>query len=100
MDSNSDMGLILRDVKQQMVSLSNTPHLYQVKNLDGKNYCQCGNMTDVETVLCINPGFTYEVVFLPPTPQTVNVPSTTLDPDLELPEQKILPQSDLQPVEL
>lgn len=100
MDSNSDMGLILRDTQSQVVSVSNTPHLYQIKNTYGENYCQCGSMTDVEAVINLNPGFTYEVVFLPPTPQTVNVPSTTLDPDLELPEQKILPQSDLQPVEL
>ena len=45
----------------------------------------------------MHPGFTYVTVLLPPTPKTVDVPYVRVSPDLELPMQQVLPQSELEP---
>ena len=82
-----------------MVSNSN-PYYYEVRNEDGERYCHCGDISDVYRLLEANPNFTYEKIYLPHPPTTVDVPHTIMDPDLELPEQKILPQSEQQPLEL
>ena len=93
-DLNSDMGLILRD---KSIKKTDTPHYFEVRNLDGKRYVQCGNEQDAKDLCEMHSGFTYEKIYLPHTPKTVNVPHVRLDDDLQLPEQKILNESELEP---
>jgi hypothetical protein len=82
-----------------MVSNSN-PYYYEVRNEDGERYCHCGDISDVYRLLEANPHFTYEKFYLPHPPKTVDVPHFTVAPDLELPAQQILPESELQPFEV
>ena len=45
----------------------------------------------------MHPTFTYEKVYLPHPPKTVDVPHISVAPDWELPMQQILPESELEP---
>tara|TARA_R100000030_G_scaffold83102_2_gene66032 strand:+ start:259 stop:471 length:213 start_codon:yes stop_codon:yes gene_type:complete len=60
----------------------------------------CGTLRDVECILSMYPDAVYAKILLPHPPQTVDVPYVRVAPDLELPMQQILPQSDLEPLEL
>ena len=73
-------------------------HYYELKLPNGTQR-HCGTMKDVECVLSIYPESTYSKILLPPVPNTINVPYITVK-DQELPMQQILPQSDLQPLDL
>ena len=99
MDSNSDMGLTTRQLQSELVA-QDQPHYFEIRNIDGNRYCHCGSMKDVENMLSLHPDFTYEKIYLPHSPKTVNVTHTSVTPDPELPEQKILPESELQPLDL
>ena len=90
------MGLTTKKLQTELAK-SNLPHYYEVRTEDGERYCHCGSMTDVNNLLAANPTFTYEKFYLPETPKTVDVPHFTVAPDLELPAQQILPESELQP---
>ena len=79
---------------------TDTPHYFEVKNLDGERYVHCGVERDAKDLCSMHPGFTYEKIYLPHTPKTVNVFSTRMDPDPELPAQNILPERQQQPLEL
>ena len=69
---------------------------YSVFDSKGKKIADCGNIQDAITLVSFNPTRTYrQVKHL--NPETVNVPHVRLDDDLQLPEQKILPQSELEP---
>tara|TARA_A100001234_G_C12474108_1_gene320603 strand:- start:278 stop:430 length:153 start_codon:yes stop_codon:yes gene_type:complete len=46
------------------------------------------------------PDAVYAKILLPHPPQTVDVPHVRVAPDLELPMQQILPESQLEPLEL
>jgi len=98
-DSSSDMGLTTRELQSQLTQ-GWTPRYFEVLDIEGNRYCQCGSEDDAQMLCELNPGFTFSVHFLPPTPKTVNVPHVRLDDDLQLPAQQILPQSDLQPLNL
>jgi len=92
------MGLTTRKLQTQLTK-SNLPHYYEVRTENGERYCHCGSMADVNNFLAANPTFTYEKIYLPHTPRTVDVPHVIVAPDLELPAQQILPESELQPFE-
>ena len=89
----------LSKVKDALIQ-SDAPHYFEIKNEDGKRYCHCGTMVDVNLILDRHPTFTYEKVYLPHSPKTVNVQHTVMDPDPQLPEQKILPENKQQPFEV
>jgi len=99
MDSSSSMGLTTRKLQSELVT-KEQPHYFEIKNIDGNRYCHCGSMKDVEKMLSLHPEFTYEKIYLPNPPKTVDVFHTSVAPDPELPEQKILPESELQPLDL
>ena len=92
------MGLTTRKLQTELAK-GNLPHYFEVKTECGERYCHCGSMVDVNRLLEANPTFTYEKIYLPHTPRTVDVPHITVAPDLELPAQQILPESELQPFE-
>ena len=89
----------LSKVKDALIQ-SDAPHYFEIKNEDGERYCHCGTMVDVNLILDRHPTFAYEKVYLPHSPKTVNVQHTVMDPDPQLPEQKILPENQQQPLEL
>jgi hypothetical protein len=89
----------LSKVKDALIR-SDAPHYFEIKNEDGERYCHCGSMRDVEQIIGMHPTFTYEKVYLPHSPKTVNVQHTVMDPDPQLPEQKILPENKQQPFEV
>ena len=86
-DSNSD--LVRTDI----------PHYYEMTLPNGSKR-HCGTLRDVECILSIYPDAVYAKILLPHPPQTVDVPYVRVAPDLELPMQQSLPQSDLQPLKL
>ena len=86
----------LSKVKDALIQ-SDAPHYFEIENEDGKRYCHCGTMRDVEKTIAMHPTFTYEKVYLPHPPKTVDVPHISVAPDWELPMQQILPESELEP---
>ena len=79
------------------------PHMYEVKipnHPNGVKQTHCGNIKDAERLLEIYPDATMNKFYLPHPPQTVDVPYVKVAPDLELPMQQILPESELQPIDL
>ncbi len=86
-DSNSD--LVRTDI----------PHYYEMTLPNGSKR-HCGTLRDVECILSIYPDAVYAKILLPHPPQTVDVPHVRVAPDLELPMQQILPESQLEPLEL
>ena len=87
MDSNSD--LVRTDI----------PHYFEMTLPNGSKR-HCGTLRDVECILSIYPDAVYHKVLLPHPPQTVDVPHIRVAPDQELPMQQILPQSELEPIDL
>ena len=87
MDSNSD--LVRTDI----------PHYYEMTLPNGSKR-HCGTLKDVECILSMYPDAVYAKILLPHPPQTVDVPHVAMASDAELPMQQILPESDLQPLEL
>ena len=75
------------------------PHYFEMTLPDGQKR-HCGTMRDVESILSIYPNAVYHKVLLPPAPQTVDVPHVIVAPDLELPMQQILPESQQEPLNL
>ena len=88
MDSSSELTFI------------DPPHMFQVYDLNGEKYCQCGWQKDADNLCEMHPGFFFTKIYLGETPKTVDVPHVTLAPDLELPMQQILPESQLEPLDL
>ena len=86
-DSNSDLAR------------TDFPHYYEMTLPNGSKR-HCGTLRDVECILSMYPDAVYAKILLPHPPQTVDVPYIRVAPDLELPMQQILPQSDLEPLEL
>ena len=91
------MGLTTRELQDKIVP-QECPHYYELKLPNGTQR-HCGTMRDVERVLSIYPDAVYSKVLLPPVPDTINVPHIIVK-DQELPMQQILPQSDLEPLDL
>ena len=91
------MGLTTRELQDKIVP-QDVPHYYELKLPNGTKR-HCGTLKDVECVLSIYPDAIYSKILLPPVPDTVDVPHITVK-DQELPMQQILPQSDLEPLDL
>ena len=82
---------------------SDAPHYFEVKLEDhpnGLKQLHCGTMRDLESILERYPNSKWEKIYLPHPPQPVDVPHVRVAPDLELPMQQILPESQLEPLEL
>lgn len=82
---------------------SDFPHLYEVKlkgHPNGVPQIHCGRETDAISICERYPESTYKKIYLPHPPQTVDVPYVKVSPDLELPMQQILPESQLEPIDL
>ena len=90
------MGLTFK--KPQDLLKVQIPYYYEVKLPNGQQR-HCGTMRDVKCVIDIYPDATYNKVFLSPIPDTIDVPHIRIK-DQELPMQQILPQSDLEPLDL
>ena len=83
-----------------MSELSKTSHLVKsqlphyfvaTRGLDWSRCC--GTLRDVDTILSIYPDAVITQVF-PRQPEVVDVPFVRVAPDLELPMQQVLPESD------
>ena len=85
------MGLTTRQLQQ--------PHYYEVLNEWGRRVRTTGKERDAQRICEIHPTWKYKIVF-PPQPLTIDVPYVRVAPDLELPAQQILPQSNLEPLDL
>ena len=75
------------------------PHYYELTLPNGTKR-HCGTLKDVECMLSIYPDAIYAKILLPHPPKTVDVTHVELEPDLQLLEQKILSESDLQPINI
>ena len=73
-------------------------YVYNVYEND-KRVCQCGSADDAQLMVLIGDNRRYERVKII-EPQTVNVEATHLPPDSRLPEQKILTDSQQDPLDL
>ena len=101
-DLNSDMGLTTRNLQSSIV-VGETPYYYEVKlnnHPNGLTQLHCGSKIDRDRIIEMYPDSTWQKIYLPHPPQTIDVPHVVVAPDLELPMQQILPESDLQPLEL
>ena len=102
-DSSSDMGLTTKDLQEKRLAVKECPHYYELKFKDHPNGLEkvhCGTIKDVERLLEMHPDAVYSKILLPEPPETVDVPYIRVAPDLELPMQQILPESELQPLDL
>ena len=98
MSTKRNQESLLKDSNSNLVR-TDVPHYYEMTLPDGSKR-HCGTLRDVECILSIYPDAVYAKILLPHPPQTVDVPYVRVAPDLELPMQQILPQSDLEPLEL
>ena len=99
MDSNSELST----KPQSQLMRQDASHYYEVKipnHPNGVPQMHCGNVKDAERLLEIYPDATMSKIYLPHPPQTVDVPYISVAPDLELPMQQILPESQAQPLDL
>ena len=88
---------------QSQLVRQDAPHMWEVKipnHPNGVPQMHCGNRRDAERLLELYPDATISKLYLPHPPQTVDVSSVTMAPDPQLSEQKILPESELQPITL
>ena len=92
------MGLTTRKMQSELVA-KETPLYYEMTLPNGSKR-HCGTLRDVECILSIYPDAVYAKILLPHPPQTVDVPYVAVAPNFELPMQQILPESDLQPLDL
>ena len=89
--------------KEQGLVKTDLPHYYEVKipnHPNGVPKMHCGMKKDADRLLELYPDATMEKIYLPHPPQTVDVPYAQVAPDLELPMQQILPESELEPLDL
>ena len=96
------MGLTTKKLQSELVT-QEPPHYFEVKiqnHPNGVPQMCCGKQEDAIEMCKRYPGSTWKKIYLPHPPQTVDVPHVAVAPDFELPMQQILPQSDLQPLEI
>ena len=72
---------------------------FSVYKPDGTKYADCGWERDAIMLCQMHPEYTYRKIKTL-QPQTVTVPYLEMEPDKELKQQLILPESELQPVNL
>ena len=78
------------------------PHYFDVKlsgHPNGVPQMHCSRESDAINMCERYPGSEYTKIYLPHSPQTVDVPHVRVAPDLELPMQQVLPESELIPVD-
>ena len=78
--------------KQDSIVKSDQPHYYEVKipnHPNGVPQMHVGNIKDVERLLELYRDATVEKIYLPHSPQTVDVPHVSIAPDPELPTRDI-----------
>ena len=85
---------------QDSLAVRLSPHIYEVRDEDGNRFRHCGSQKDADYHVMHNPGYTWEIVYLDPPPQTVDVTSETLPGDPQLPPQNVLPETQQDPLEL
>ena len=90
-------SLTKKDHSELLLLDTKVPHYFVVK-LGPDWQRHCGTYKDVECQLSIYPDATVTQVF-PPEPKTVDVPYVTIK-DQELPMQQILPESNLEEINL
>ena len=95
---NQNQRSLLTDSNSDLVR-TDIPYYYEMTLPNGSKR-HCGTLRDVECILSIYPDAVYAKILLPHPPQTVDVPYVRVAPDLELPMQQILPESQLEPLEL
>ena len=93
------MGLTTRNLQSQIVTTEDR-FIYEIRDKRGKPFRHCGSVRDVEIVLEHYPSSTYHKVYLSKSPETVDVPSIRVGEEQVLPMQQILPESQLQPLDL
>lgn len=93
------MGLTNRQL-QESLTIRLSSYTYEVRDEKGNRYRHCGSQKDADNHVINNPGYSWEIVYLNPPPQTVDVKSETLPPDLQLPSQNILPENQQEPLNL
>ena len=83
------------------IQVRNTDHIYfVVLNEDGSVLCHCGEERDAMDMVRLGQGRYYRIGHYPDPPKVVNVSSTELEKDKQLNAQQILPESELQPLNL
>jgi hypothetical protein len=93
------MGLTTQKLQFQLV-YQDTPHYFEVVNTSGERYCHCGSEKDARNLTDMHPGFSYHKIYLPKTPDTVDVNSVDMGHEKALPAQQILPESQQEPLNL
>jgi len=96
------MGFITREMRSQLVS-KDAPHYYEVKikgHPNGVTQMHCGQEKDAIDICEKYSGSEYIKIYFPHPPHTVDVSYISVDPDFELPMQQILPESELEPLNL
>jgi hypothetical protein len=92
------MGLTTKKLQSKLV-VQDEPHYYELRDSRGNLVRCCGSATDVNKVLPLFPGCTYHKVYYN-IPDTVDVSHTNMGEEHTLPAQQILPQSELEPLDL
>ena len=83
------------------IQVRNTDHIYfVVLREDGSVLCHCGEERDAIDMVKLGQGRHYQIGHYPDPPKVVNVSSTELEKDKQLNAQQILPESELQPLNL
>ena len=81
----------LLKVSSSNLTVRTQPFIYEVRDCDGNLFRHCGQKRDADYHVMNNPGFTWCLVPLSPPPKIVDVQSTTLESDLQLPESQLEP---------
>ena len=76
------------------------PFIYEVKDEMGNRFRHCGTQKDANYHIMNNPGYTWDIVYLSPPPQVVDIFSETLPADPQLPPQNILTENQQEPLDL
>jgi hypothetical protein len=92
------MGLTTKQLQSQLV-VQDEPHYYELRDPRGNLVRCCGSATDVNKILHLFPSCTYHKVYLN-IPDVVDVTHINIGEEQTLPEQNILSQSELEPLEL
>jgi hypothetical protein len=93
------MGLKLRENTEIQVRDTDGVY-YVVLNEDGSVRCHCGLESDAMMMSQMNPGCYYRIAHYPDPPKVVNVSAQEMEADKQLNPQNILPESELQPLDL
>ena len=94
MKLNPNSNLKISQTSASELVARETPHYYEVKLVNhpnGVKQLHCGSLKDAESALKRYPGSTCEKIYLPHTPDTVDIQAQNMGFEMSL------PQSDLEP---